>query len=223
VKLQDLLIRARGILHGEGWKGFVLKILRKIHYKVFITNHAYWFVRDLREKIERPSPKVPVKIDFSNKEDTIRWLQENHSRFGWMYIPDEISLAHSCGHYLPSIRLDGKVVGYIKIGRERAYVLDYERELHLPSRDALVYDTFVLPEYRRKRIASFLIAEAMAFLREEGFRRLWCHIPPWNTSSIRAFCRSGFRRIAHIRFFKVLGRSFFSLDPERLIGRVASR
>ncbi len=190
---------------------------------VLVTNHADWFVRYLSEEIGPPSPRLAVAVDTSSREETIRWLRENHYRFGWMYIPEEVSLARACGHYLVSVRLEGKIVGYIKIARERGYVLDYGAELSLPPGDAFVYDTFVLPEYRGKRIASFLIGEAMAFLREEGFRRLWCHIPVWNAASISAFSRSGFRKIAHIRFAKILGCPFFSISPGQLIRRVASR
>lgn len=197
--------------------------LKKIQRTICVTNDAYWFARELHERIERPLLETAAIVDFSNKEETIRWLEKNNSNFGWMYVPEEVSLARACGHYLPSVRFDGKVIGYIKIARERAYVLDYEGELRLPSSDAFVYDTFVLPEYRGKSIGTFLISEVMAFLKQKGYRRLWCHIPTWNAASVAAFSKSGFRRIAHVRYFRVLGCRFFSIAPERLIRRAASR
>lgn len=218
-----ITIRAKEILDTEGWRSLILKTVKKIGHVLFVTNHAHWFVRDLSEKIERPSPRLAVAVDASSNEETIQWLRKNHHRFGWMYVPEEVSLARACGHYLVGVRLEGMIVGYIKIARERGYVLDYGAELSLPPGDAFVYDTFVLPKYRGKRIASFLIAEAMAFLKEEGFRRLWCHIPVWNAASISAFSRSGFRKIAHIRFVKIFGCPFFSISPGQLIRRVASQ
>ena len=190
---------------------------------LFVTNDAYWFVRDLQETIERPSARISATVDFSDNEETIRWLQEKDFRFGWLYIPEEIALARAYGHYLPNARLNGEIIGYIKIARHKAYVLDYEAELNLPTSDAFVYDTFVLPEHRGKRIASSLIAEALVFLRQKGYGRLWCHIPGWNAASLSAFRRSGFRRVAHVRFFKILGHRFFSVHPQELMRRAASR
>jgi len=160
-----------------------------------------------------------VDIDFNNRT-IIQWLSDNHDRYPWFYIPKEISSAASNGHVFVTLVYDNSIIGYIKIGLNRVYILDFDEELPLPDVTAFIYDTFVLPEYRGRNIIPFALVYAENFLRTKGVREILCHIPEWNTASISAFTKTGFKKICHIRFLRLFKFKFLIRDLYRITYRV---
>ena len=134
-----------------------------------------------------------------------------------MFIPNEIELKQRENHFYPFVRVGDDIIGYIKIGQNQVYVLDFDETLTLPSNSAMIYDTFVLPEYRKHGVASFLLMEIIDFLRKEGFQKVWCHIPSWNKPSINTYVKAGFRKVDHVRYKRFLCWKFFSRDVTKML------
>ena len=122
-----------------------------------------------------------------------------------LYSPQEIVTALEYNHCWPSVRTNGKIIGCIKIGFRNVYIVDYNRVIELPERMAFIYDTYVLQEGRGKGVAKYLITESIKFLKTQGYTRVRCHIPPWNKASINAYEKVGFRKVSHIRYFRIFG------------------
>lgn len=211
--------KSREMILGESvWKYFG-KVMSKCRELVCTTNEAYWFHRDVSKVIQHIPKGRDFGVEISADKRIITWLREHHKSFGWLYIPEEIRLKETYNHYYPIATHGERIIGYIKIGVNRVYILDFDRILCLPKRTAMIYDTFVLPEYRRRGVCSYLISESLKFLDVEGYESLWCHIPPWNTASIRAYSRAGFRKVARIRFVKILGCSFYTRNVNKMISQ----
>ena len=212
-----LVNRARHILTEKGLWELIQSIMRKAKTTAFETNSAPWFRKDLLERTEILEPKIPAQVDFFSTDETINWLKRNHHRFPWMYIDREIEVAGSEKHFFSNVRHGGEIIGYAKVAKRRCYVLDYDGVINIPPKVAFVYDAFILPEYRGNGLAPFLFTSVAKFLSEQQYSALWCHIPEWNTASIKFVSKCGFKRIRRVRYRRFFRFKFFSFDPEKLM------
>ena len=211
-----LLSRSADILEKEGIRGVFIKSLLKIRSVVFSTNSALWFKKETGRDCPYIRAALDVNIDFNNSS-IIQWLSDNHRKYPWFYIPEEIRSAESNRHVFAAFVHNNSIIGYIKIGIKRVYILDFDEELPLPGVTAFIYDTFILPEYRGRNIVPFALVSTINFLRTKGIREIFCHIPRWNRASINAFAKAGFENIRYLRFlrlfkFKFLIRDFYRIS-----------
>jgi ribosomal protein S18 acetylase RimI-like enzyme len=179
--------------------------LRAIKRFVCQNNAALWYEKDLLEGCAAPDMTLPVRIDIHDAEGTLRWLRSFQE--SWMYNEKEIDVGLREGHYFANAKLNGRIIGYTKIGIGRVYLYDFGTCLALPSHVSFLYHVYVDKEFRKNSIAQDLIIAVIADLVPKGYRKMACHIAKWNTPSIRLFESLGFRRIADVRFhgfFKLL-------------------
>lgn len=200
----------------EGCAALLKRAAKKAYSFVFRTNNAVWYRLDLASATA-PQETGAVKVVFSSGGEIIRWIREKSAEYPWIYIEDELDTAGRENHIFPYATVGGDIAGYVKIGFGRVYVHDFNREISIPPKDAMIYDTFVLPEYRGKHVALALVQEATDYLRSRGYERLWCHIPEWNVASRTLYQRAGFREVKRIRFVKLMSFRFFNLDPEEML------
>lgn len=186
------------------------RLIKKIIHFVFITNSAIWFERDLLDIAELEA-KIPVEINMACGSETIEWLKNREET--WLFNPREIEVGLKNNHYFPTVRYKGNIIGCAKVGMSRVYIADFERIINFPADMIFIYDTFVLPEYRGRGIAPYLISEIMKFAAAKGFRRIRCHIPDWNKASINAYTKIGFKKIKNIRCMRIMGSSILTSNP----------
>lgn len=217
MSIRHYVVRSREILLCEGVGGYLKRVFSRCKEGLYGTNEAFWFCRDISEPIQGVPKELEPGFEVCVDKRMVSWLRERHKEFGWLYIPEEIDLKQKEGHIYLAATFQKEIVGYIKIGVNRVYVLDYEQVLGVPKQTAMIYDTFVLPAYRRRGLSSHLINESIERLRTKGYRNLWCHIPPWNEASIGTYSRAGFQRVARIRFMRILRWRFYSCNVGKMI------
>jgi ribosomal protein S18 acetylase RimI-like enzyme len=189
------------------------RALKKTRHAIFRTNHASWYARDLNRPFEDLPAKIPIEIEWDFSK-TLEWMKANSDAVD--VIPKELETAVRENHYYPNVRHEGEIIGFIKVGRGDVYVMDFDMNVHFQDHTAFIYDTYVNPDYRGKRIAPALITDVMRFLKQNGYDRLMCHIPLWNTASRSTYRKCAFEEIEHIRYFKLLGKKLFTKHPETL-------
>jgi ribosomal protein S18 acetylase RimI-like enzyme len=194
-----------------GLKKSPVQVMGSVIRFIFTTNSAIWFEKDLIEELADYQPKLPVEIDITSTRQTIKWLKIQEQ--AWVVHPKEIATALKYNHCWPSVRSNGKIIGCIKIGFGNVYIVDYNRMIEFPERMAFIYDTYVLQEERGKGIAKYLIAQAIKFLKAQGYTKVRCHIPAWNKTSISAYEKIGFRKVSYIRYFKIFGIPIRKVKP----------
>ena len=182
-----------------------LQVISRILKFIFTTNNAIWFEKDLTEELVDFQLKPPIEVDLNSISKTIEWLKNQNQ--SWVVHPREIATAIEYNHFWPSIRINGEIIGCIKIGFGNVFIVDYNRIIKFPEKMAFIYDTYVLEEQRRKGIAKYLITQSIKFLKVKGYTKVRCHIPPWNKTSIRVYEKIGFKKISYIRFLRIFGVS----------------
>lgn len=202
------------IYRDEGWTAVINRGFKKIIRLLFETNSAFWFERDLSHPLPEIIPKLPVEINISSNIETLDWLK--WSGEPWMFNRQEIDVGLKENHYFSNIKYQGRIIGYAKLGLGRVYIRDYKKILNFPDRVAFIYDTYIVPEYRGLKIATFLVNEVMRFLKDKGFKKIGCHIPLWNIASINTYTKLGFKKKKCIRYFKILGLKIFTSNPETI-------
>lgn len=179
------------------------KIIGKTNRFLFTTNRAIWFHKRLSEKQQSCAAKISLTIERNNTEDVISWLRQQKE--SWVVSTQEIDTARTHHHVWLSAKYNKKIIGSIKIGINHIYIADFNQVLLFPNDFAFIYDTFVLEPYRNKGVARALIHEACKLMEENGFQQIGCHIPPWNTASIKTYENNGFEQLCFIRFIQIFG------------------
>lgn len=212
-RLSYIKIKTHLALRKEGILFLFKKLVRKVKHLTFRTTCSIWFCKSLNEPVDSITMSdIDIKFLVEDKSRLINWLRNHNARFSWMYKEKEIQLAETDKHIYVIILHHDDIIGYIKVGINNVYIHDFDKIVCFPKDSAFIYDTFVLPEYRGKKIAFYAIAKTIHFLNEAGFQRLWCHIEKWNTASLKTFQKAGFMPKGTIRFSKVFGLPIFIKD-----------
>jgi len=189
------------------------KSLQKIRYLIYHTNNAHWYRLDLRNvTIENNMQYNDITVDLDNKYETISYIKE----YGYYY-PMEINIGLVANHLYSSLKYNGKIIGYNKTGYSKVYIEDFKKVYTFPDKVAFTYDTFIDPKYRNRKLGTYLLGEVCKKLKEQGFKSIWAHISPWNIASITMHQRLGFKKYSLIIYYYVLGISWTTYNPVRLI------
>ena len=120
------------------------------------------------------------------------------------------------------MRVDGSIAAYGWLTRGPEWVGEFERELRVLEGEAYIWDCATLPNYRRQRLFSVLLAHVTNQLRHEGLRRLWLIGINGSQRMIDGVQAAGFQPIlglAYARLFDkhgLLARSAGGASPQQL-------
>lgn len=212
---QSYLDKMKNIYKNQGLMILLKQMMKKMLGLIIITNSAIWFERDLTEELVDYQPKLPVEFESTSLNKTIKWLK-NQKQSGLIY-QKEITTASLYNHCWPYVISNGKIIGCIKIGFDSVFIVDYKRIMKFPDKMAFIYDTYVSEEQRGKGVGKYLIVQALKFLKSQGYKKVRCHIPPWNKISISAYEKMGFKKICYIRFFRIFGIPIQKVKPAEKI------
>jgi RimJ/RimL family protein N-acetyltransferase len=201
--------KIKEILNNQNLKISPIQIIGKIKRYIFTTNSAIWYERDLTKDLIDYNTKITVKINKDSTSQTIDWLKSQNQ--SWLVHPKEVETALKNNHYWLSVQNNKEIIGCIKTGFGSVYIVDYNKIITFPKDMAVIYDTFVVEKKRGKGVAKYLISESLRFLKNQGYKRVCCHIPPWNKNSIIAYEKTGFRKVSFIRFIKIFNVPFIKI------------
>ena len=204
------LAKIQAEYHKNGLLGIVEKIKIKVFTFIFYTTISKWYECNLAEPVVDFTPDIELDTDFlvHEKNHLIDWLQNNKTKFTWIYFEKEIDAALKYDHIFYTMLHQGLLIGYIKIGIGKVYIHDFDQTVIFPPGIAFIYDIFILPEYRGKNLSSHALNQTIRYLRNENFTGVFCHIEDWNKPSIKSFQKCGFLAWGSIRFVRM---AFFSL------------
>ena len=179
--------------------GFLL-VLKRAGKRLYRTNSAYWFIRDLSAPIPEFSAPFVVNVVKNQTEQVIKYMEKKN------YLSEkEIEVGMKEGHWFLGLIVNEQVMGFCKCGFKRVYVNDFNEVLQLPDKISFIYEYEIDETIRGKGIAKYFISSVLKMLKYDEWRFAVCHIPPWNTPSIKVIEACGFKRLEWIKFIEFAG------------------
>jgi len=147
---------------------------------------------DMRVKIRPVDPK-----DFKSI-----WLIERLS-FKTPYSRSLLRYLMQCSHVFLVAELEGKVVGYVcGVIERREQVLGH------------IFSIAVHPEYRRMRIGTALMIEAINMLKRRGAQKIYLECRVSNIAAIKLYEKLGFRVTKRIKSYYRDGEDAYIMELE---------
>jgi GNAT superfamily N-acetyltransferase len=110
--------------------------------------------------------------------------------------------------------IEGKYVHLKWVGLNRWYDPDTERYIQLGSDSAYVYDGYTLPEYRGLGLTSVVLDKTFQYLSKIGIKKVYSLIANNNRASLRVKLKENARKIGTVRFVRIFGLNFLTLNSE---------
>ena len=196
-----------------GVRCFLKRTKMFIHERVYLYKF-FWYEKDLLEVLDPICPKLAVDVDMGSLYEVIEWIKQKIYN-GKPYTSEELEnkIAIQNKHIFPSLKLNGEIICYSKIGCNNIYIKNFKKEFCFQKKVALVCAFYTNPKYRRLNLASFLLIETMRFLKTRGFNKIACHIRTSNIASISVFNKSGFKKVGSSWQLKCFNLNIFSRPP----------
>ena len=166
------------------------------------------YERPLGTEIPTVKTKVPVEIRTVSIEDIKNGLYPGiRLASGDDPVQHNEALGRICNGNVCFVALiENKVAGFAWLYfQRRKYEPAIEREETFRDDEALIYDTFVFSEFRRKGVGSKLNEEGLRYIKSEGYKKSLVYIQADNIPSIKSFVTVGFypaKIITCLRIFK---------------------
>lgn len=195
-------------------------LFQKVKYTIerylYCCQGAEWYQLDLSspKEMKRQTLSIPVSINMDNRDETINWLRARKEP--WLNNNEEIKIALEDGQDFVNVKLGEEIIAYSRIERKVAYVGYFEKKIDLPQRAAFIGHIYVDEKYRRKGIGEYLLEKIIDQLKSQDFQKLGLHIATWNLPMKNMIGEMRFRKIAYIRYVKILWKIRFWIigDPE---------
>lgn len=201
--LKNLVIRLK-LLSRSPYILAALYIMEKLGFK-YVNELVY--ERPLNTEIGALNTKIPVEVRALSMEDVKNDLFECiRLASGDDPVQHNEALGRICNGGKCYVAVtDGKVAGFAWLNfLKRKYEPAIERVETFRDDEALIYDTFVLFEFRGKGVGSKLNEVCLQCLRSYGYKRSLVYINSNNIPSINSFENVGFRMTKAIKYFKIL-------------------
>ena len=184
--------------------------------KIYNRHKSIWFERRLDDTLEVIPGRFDGWMDFEHPEQVLAYIRERDIPG----INDRIELASMLrrGQIFAGV-MDGRnIIGFIKIGWETVYVLDYGIDITVRPGDFFVIDIYIGDEMRGRGAGPFLVSAASMEMKRRGFSRGVMHVRVDKTPMLKTCARTGYREIGRVDCRSVCGRKIFRPHPQTLIG-----
>jgi GNAT superfamily N-acetyltransferase len=207
------MIRSGMILLKErGLAAFFQEMMKKIYCRY----KAYWYECELSEPITR-SPNISEQFRVVDHlfYESINWMI-------MLNVPGianqrEIENMLYENHLIYTLVADDEIAGYLKVGKERVYIHDFNREIVFSPRTAFIMDTFIKENFRGKKLFHLLISAAKFDIQRRGYKKIYCHIRIDNFISSTAYEKHGFIRRGLVIYEKIFGIPLLRLPSHYIL------
>jgi ribosomal protein S18 acetylase RimI-like enzyme len=180
---------------------------------------AIIFERSLVEPFQEVIPKANVTIRRATIDDMDKFVglvdKDKYFRFQQRFKQGKICF----------IVLDGdKVVAFSWISFQNEYNSEWRCEVKLKDNEAYVFDSFIDPAYRHKRLHSALIFQKFLYLQMQGYQKAIGYVDVDNTYSLKALASSGHQPKKIFTLIEIFGLKFHRCQeiPSNLVVHINS-
>jgi len=200
-----------GITRKRTISSFWSALRRRIYYR----HQSIWFERPLDDSLELIRPRFDGRLDFDHPDEVARWI--NRRNIPGTNDPVEISSILNRGQILAGV-IDGpQMIGYVKIGWDTVYVLDYRIDLTFPPGVFFILDAYLVPEMRGQGGGPFIVSASSLEMKRRGFKRRISHVRIDNLPMLKSGARAGYKEIGQVDFKMILGHKIIKPHPSTFI------
>lgn len=201
-----------GIKIGEvtsvySFKARLLAIIRVIFWrrKIFVYEKSLISASDTHFK-----KKVKLKVNVKLVQcDDIPKIAKRFEDFK-IKANERFKMGHICF----AAYLNEDILHYSWWAVNEVYSGNLERKLRLSSDSAYAYDAYTVPECRGLGIALKVSERACSYLRERGYKRIYCFVPYNNFPSHRVMRKGGWRKIGTITYTRIFKWRHYQCESE---------
>jgi len=102
-----------------------------------------------------------------------------------------------------SLRIADQIAAYAWVTRGPECVGELERQFHLHSDEAYIWDCATVPAWRGRRCYSALLSQSIRELYREDVRRIWIGASLHNHASTRGFANAGFKQVVDLTYCRL--------------------
>lgn len=183
--------------------------------KVYFRHQSIWFDLPLTDQMEVIRPKFDGWLDFDNPDKIYNWIAERN--VSGTNDPHEIAHMKAAEHYFVGIMNGDKIMGYMKLGWDKVYVLDYRIELQMPAETYFVIDIFIAPENRGLGAGPFLSSASAIEMKRRGYNRAVMHVRTDKTPMLKSGAKAGYIEIGRVDYKSIFGKKIFNPHPETFL------
>ncbi len=180
--MRGWIVHVIEILRWDGFYGLLGRLRERLGWRTYL-----WLVHAVDVVPAFVAPDRGLVVREIGREATAAYLALRHGASRSMY-EDRLRRGQRCF----AIEADGQLVAMSWLALEKARVHALRRTLSLAPGDAYIFNSFIDPAWRGRRLHHLLSDHLSAVARKAGARRLCCSVAPYNQRIRRALARSGF-------------------------------
>jgi len=103
----------------------------------------------------------------------------------------------------------GEIAGHCWVAFQEIYLSEIDKKMELTREEADLYDAFVFPEYRGKKIYQKMLEEIFRFLKKKHYMRAYGHALSNNIPSRRGIARVGYKPKKVVTLLRLFGLKIY--------------
>ena len=204
----------------EGVRRLIGRVCRQLLKKPVLQRYAV-ILREISEDMPLLEAKIPVTCAVLQREELESYASVDYFQKSLAILKsrlDEGQVGFVAKH-------NGRIVagGWIEFGTARS-TGSMKRAFPLAADEAYLHSGFTVQEYWGNRVRPTLLSFQCNWLTKANYRRTVGFIASSNKSSLRAFPKSGGRRVGTVGYLEILGwRWHFCLVKRGVFGEMDKR
>jgi GNAT superfamily N-acetyltransferase len=195
--------RLQGLIAREGLSGILRMSSRRLLSHIFDLRRATVFDRCLNQ----PIPECPPSMHVTLREMTLEDLKRFREPESYLRERRIINFARQLktGRTAVIVLADDRVAGYGWLSLENVSEQSIGVEVSLEEGEGYIYDGFIFPSSRGRRIYPSLIAWRLNWLRRHGCKTVYSIVFTGNQPAVNWHQKMGFRNEQRIYTMSLLG------------------
>jgi len=203
MRVKKILNRAVGKIKREGLLKFTRVGIHVIWRYVYLNALVNILYRDLQAPISEILPRIDIEIKKVEGDEVIEFKDSvDRAR----YLKFENRLTKGREGFVALV--GGRIVCYVWISFQDEYEPFLGMNIELNQENGYIYDTYVIPEFRRKGINSAVCNRALEYIKNRGYKGTLTAVGGKNIPSIRTFKKLGFVEHKVFRVIRIFGIRF---------------
>ena len=200
--MENKIQRISKIILEEGILVFFSKISRYIRKNIVGINKSFVYEIDLNNPITIITSKLELSFRLATKKDIdlMDYDNYNYDEKAKKYAQERLKKGDSC----ILAQSNGRIIGYVWIMYDYLDISKFNF-ISLSKNRASTYNSFVLKEFRGKKVRNSMDEYIFDIFRKTGKRFIVCVIDKDNISSAKTRQRAGYKKIGFVNQFRFFG------------------